>query len=648
MITESTRKAKPPRVHVGPKGPALTIEQKRQFVLDWFESGDSIRDFCAGDEQVPRGFIRKAVNSLGLRQLRKSKDEEGVAEAVADKVSSFRPGSTTAEGNPPKGPKLTIQQKRQFALEWFASGESVRDFRAGDEQVPRWFIRKAANDLRLRQLQKTKDEEGVKEDVAARVNSFFPVNAKEGKAGNESATVVLVPGLETLLKEWFEDPDLKPIPRFLRAKGALGKKDAFLRLVKKASLRKLRKEREEPDAREVALGKIASVCAISGDRTKQGRGSQVVPVAEFGKCVPKTKRSLDEKKGYVIDWFVSGESVGDFRAGDKQVPRAFIRKTAKALDLRKLQKGDDPVAAREIASLRVKEYRPGKDRNVCSIVVDNPAQLKSVIVQWFEDPQMRPIPRFLKDNGVTEEREAAVELVRKTSLRKLRRDREDPKKYGKALAIIDRAFFPKVAKPVKIIERELEHLVIDSWKDVARPGIAQSEQEGKKTNPNQRHAKDVKALLIEWFEHEEKPSINQFLAEKGAMEVKAMFVLLVKKHGLRRLQKNRNNPEAREQAMKEIDSILIEGENLAVAPVKLKTKLVRDGDKEKLKALLIEFFFDDETSTVADFLQKKGDPDLHKVMTRLVRKLNLNKLKKQRIALRQKVSMDVEDLFAGK
>uniref|UniRef100_A0A7S2EL62 Mediator complex subunit 15 KIX domain-containing protein n=1 Tax=Trieres chinensis TaxID=1514140 RepID=A0A7S2EL62_TRICV len=97
--------------------------------------------------------------------------------------------------------------------------------------------------------------------------------------------------------------------------------------------------------------------------------------------------------------------------------------------------------------------------------------------------------------------------------------------------------------------------------------LPNKQNDGSGMFEKQGHSGSVKALLTEWFEHEEKPSINQFLAERGEMERKASIAFLVKKHGLGRLQKKRSNPEAQKEAMRVINIISFEKKSAAPAAV---------------------------------------------------------------------------------
>mmetsp|Transcript_24006 Transcript_24006/g.48585 ORF Transcript_24006/g.48585 Transcript_24006/m.48585 type:complete len:237 (-) Transcript_24006:618-1328(-) len=97
--------------------------------------------------------------------------------------------------------------------------------------------------------------------------------------------------------------------------------------------------------------------------------------------------------------------------------------------------------------------------------------------------------------------------------------------------------------------------------------LPREQMDGNSMFNTKSHSENVKALLIEWFEHEEEPSINQFLTEKGEMDKKASVAFLVKKHGLHRLRKKRGNPEARKEAMRVINTISFKKKSVTPADV---------------------------------------------------------------------------------
>ena len=59
-------------------------------------------------------------------------------------------------------------------------------------------------------------------------------------------------------------------------------------------------------------------------------------------------------------------------------------------------------------------------------------------------------------------------------------------------------------------------------------------------------------------------------------------------------------------------------------------------DKGRLQGQLVEFFYDEEMSTISDFLQKKGEPELEDLMSATVKKIHLVRLRQKRIALDQR------------
>ena len=176
--------------HDGDKGRLrtnLNIEQKRQFAIEWFSSGVSLRDYRSDESDVPRPFIRKAIKALHLNQLRKrrERDEDGVDEIAAMKIMEFRPeakyrhidrSSDNEITQDRKGSKPTIEEKRQFVLEWFLSGVSLREFRPDESGIPRPFIRKAIEALDLKQLRKRskRGEDGVDELATMKIKKFRP------------------------------------------------------------------------------------------------------------------------------------------------------------------------------------------------------------------------------------------------------------------------------------------------------------------------------------------------------------------------------------------------------------------------------------------------------------------------------------------
>ena len=126
-------------------------------MLEWFLSRVSLREFRPDESGITRHFIRKAIEALHLNQLRKRRDrgEDGVDELATMKINNFcllkeidyctDKSAASCDPDSPEdllGPKLTIEEKSQFVLEWFLSVVSLRELLPDEKCVPRYFIRK--------------------------------------------------------------------------------------------------------------------------------------------------------------------------------------------------------------------------------------------------------------------------------------------------------------------------------------------------------------------------------------------------------------------------------------------------------------------------------------------------------------------------
>ena len=112
--------------HDGDKGRLrtnLNIEQKRQFSIEWFSSGVSLRNYRSYESDVSCPFIRKAIKALHINQLRKrrKRGEDGVNELATMKIKKFSPeakdhhidrSSDHEITQDRQGSKLTIEEKR--------------------------------------------------------------------------------------------------------------------------------------------------------------------------------------------------------------------------------------------------------------------------------------------------------------------------------------------------------------------------------------------------------------------------------------------------------------------------------------------------------------------------------------------------------
>uniref|UniRef100_A0A7S4N9L8 Uncharacterized protein n=1 Tax=Odontella aurita TaxID=265563 RepID=A0A7S4N9L8_9STRA len=543
----------------------LTIDQKRKLTLEWFNSNVSIGDFRAGEKGVPRPFIRKAVKTLGLEDLREKRDEEGCAALAETKIMTFRLGvSPDLEKKPRKENPLSLDEKRQITAEWFRSdASSIREFRSGDKTVPRGFMRKAVSALDLLELRKKRDQNGVMEVVEDKIKNYRP-----GRNG----------------------------PRERKAAGL-------------------------KQAKPVASAK----------------GSEV---------------TLEEKRSYVLEWFASDSSIRDFRSGEKDIPRGFIRAAANALDLKQLRKKRGEACVSEDVEAKIKAFHPKKHQasepagEKVTLKAINPQMMKALIMEWFDDPKARSVPRFLKDEGAFEAKGQVMSIVKATPLRKLRKGRQELGVRDEADAAVAKALGEADAHSVVACEMKLDNLDLGSGRDKLHQG-AQGE-----APEEQSYDAKVKMLIQQWFDSDKMKPIDRVLQENNAVELKNVVVELIKKNGLRKLRKERENPDVRKKAAEKINgmcsSTLFQTKKQALGVgtgKKHRDETTNSSKKDLLQCLLLEFFHDDEMLSIPDFLERRDALELRKEMARLVRKLRLDKLKRQRAKIKKVATMRIENAF---
>ena len=232
-----------------------------------------LRNFRLDENGLPHTFILKSTKALHINHHRKKHErvDDGVDKLATMKIKKFRPeakdrrvdnSAAPDDRDSPKGrlgPKLTIEEKRQFVLEWFLSGVSPSNFRPDESGVPRPFIRKAIKALHLNQLRKRRErgEDSVDELATMKIKKFCP-GKKDCRVRLDSTQ------MKKLLLEWFDDPGMRPLVRFLRPKSLLRERHVMLSLINKNSLRQLRRERADAGARKAALSQINTLfeCAV--------------------------------------------------------------------------------------------------------------------------------------------------------------------------------------------------------------------------------------------------------------------------------------------------------------------------------------------------------------------------------------------------
>jgi len=257
--------------------------------------------------------------------------------------------------------------------------------------------------------------------------------------------------------------------------------------------------------------------------------------------------TLEEKRSYVLEWFPSDSIIRDFRSGEKGVPRGFIRAAAIALDLQQLRKKRCEAGVREDVKVKIEAFRPKKHQaskpaGKVTFKAISTHVMKELIMKCFDDPKARLVPRFLKDKGAFEKKGQVVSVVKATPLRKLRNQRQEPGVRDEDNAAVANALREANAHSVAACEMKLDNLGLGSGRGELHQGAPGEAPE------EQSYDAKVKMLIQQWFDSEKMKPIDRVLQENNAVELKNVVVELIKKNGLRKLRKERENPEAHQEA----------------------------------------------------------------------------------------------------
>eukprot|EP00591_Stephanopyxis_turris_P008250 CAMPEP_0195508276 /NCGR_PEP_ID=MMETSP0794_2-20130614/1521_1 /TAXON_ID=515487 /ORGANISM="Stephanopyxis turris, Strain CCMP 815" /LENGTH=850 /DNA_ID=CAMNT_0040635189 /DNA_START=146 /DNA_END=2698 /DNA_ORIENTATION=- len=583
-------------------------EAMKALLTEWFDNKNMVNIAQFLKKRNMSHMIEEMKNRVTqnkLRRLRKERDNAGVREDAMSRIENIS-SKEDLDGVSCRLEEIQLGEKekqseekeamKMLLIEWFNDENMLtiaqflkkRDMPHNGEEMKRLVTR-----MNLRRLRKERENGGVREKAMSKIEASFSNRGLRKKP--HDSTIFL----KALLIDWFNDDNMTPISQFLKKRDARENKEIMIRLVRKNRLRKLRKERDNVEAREEAMSKIDNIL-LKED-------------LDGGSCC-LGQPQLNEKeamKALLVDFFNDGNmlNIAQFlKKRNMSHKREEMKRLVSQTNLRKLRNERENDGVREKAMSKIENIclnRANKEKSHLSIV-----DLKALIIEWFNDENMTSIPPFLKRRGALENKDVVIRLVRKNGLLKLRKERDNDEARDLAMSKIDNM------------------------------SLAQGKVSRK--NKNGIRQKMIKSAIKEWFIDEDKVSIRQFLEQRGELEIRASVCKLATKNGLRELRKERENPEVYTLAMKKINDLF--SNDLPQKSPRLCIKssarscpqdphnnlMVVVVDKEGMKDLLKDWFADEGMSSIPVFLQGRGAMALKPSMLRLVKGSGLTKLRTER------------------
>ena len=379
--------------------------------------------------------------------------------------------------------------------------------------------------------------------------------------------------------------------------------------------------------------------------------------------------SIDQKRRVTFEWFMSPET----RIKDLDRFRRFVRIAAKDLDLRTLRKlrfqadCDEKKRIDENALALINSYHPVQ--RIAAVVEKRDtvrkepnkkktsSDFRALLIAFFDDIEMTPLALFLRKNGAMGRKKDIFAAVSSIQLRRLRQRREESGIRSIAMAKIDEIFTSrgnwsggKCGEEKDSCKRTTRDHHRSDRKNVV--GHAKATD----TAVNRVAFKhELKPILIDWFDHPEK-SIISILAENDLIEEKHSMRMAVMTIGLRKMRNN----VARDEAIQAIDTLFPDcnehssnfNEESFVTDGHLwidhENQLKKDGlatsERNNLKQLLIEWFYEENRVSIAEFCKMKNlDPDMRPTMSRLINNIGLRKLRNDHRAISLLVSKRIEN-----
>jgi len=234
-----------------------------------------------------------------------------------------------------------------------------------------------------------------------------------------------------------------------------------------------------------------------------------------------------------------------------------------------------------------------------------------------------------------------ISSIRKNRLQKLWRERDDPKTHALAMKRIERVSLREESKNSDMASGDGASLA------------------------------DMKVLLKEWFDNEDMVPIGKFLRKQNKAHLKDDMHSFIHQNRLKKLRRERDDPKTHALAMKRIEAISFrdDREDASITPgglaslakakknerkgatgsasgaVKVCGLMVEAADQDFVRRHLKGWFCDYSRSSVSDYLEAKGRLDLLPVMKRLVRKLELDQLRREHHLLCKKANKGIDGVF---
>lgn len=343
-----------------------------------------------------------------------------------------------------------------------------------------------------------------------------------------------------LLYEWFKDPKGTPIGKFCvqiknvpHARPFLRKAAITLDLV---TLRKTRKDQSDvvdDIARELIFAFTPSRC-----RTNRRYPPRVVDLETTKKLLVEF---LDDNTMAPLGRFL--------RKHNALNQKECILPLVKRIRLCRLRKHRDAPGVRDAAVTKIDQVLlayPNESKVRDQKRTFTLDELKTFLIEWYNDNDMISIVEFLKKKDALDARKSVRLLIRAIRLRKLRCDREDnPGSRQVALKEIDSLFEDK--KQLKMLDQRVRR---------GRSGVHHRKKAEDAVDP-----KDMKALIKAWYNDDEMLPIGEFLRCRGALDVRYSMTNYVNTvRGLRHLRKKREKPGVHELAMRKINDISFSNE----------------------------------------------------------------------------------------
>jgi len=441
-----------------------------------------------------RDQIMKVVKSAQLRKMRREGVDRAVAIAKLDEVLSNNGGTTSED---------TCIATNLEAMQ--IDDDSAADATAVDRPMQTKRPKKAAVAAQRRSERvAARKVQRIAKRQKAKADRTTEVQRKANTVLTRNPSLLSThPDLKSLVVEWFDHPSKPSIVDFLESKDMMELKRPMRLVCKAGQLQKFCKARDSPGARVQAMHIVNMLFA----------DSVPVPVA----AAAATAGSIEgNAKRNVI------KSTGLKKSGNK-AREAIMNKKKQDFGVAATGAVDD-VSTAKAANDIVDDTISDDDATEASKIL-----MKALLTAWYDDANMRPLRKFLKQKDAIGLAPVLVPMAKSTSLVKLRKTRDDADIAALAKTRIDELFADYAAGDTAKTRGKTAG-------NANKVGKVRLKRKDVASALRQEHLQEY---LTEWFYSEDMISVADLVESKGHPELRPVMSKIVKQLGLRQLRKER-------------------------------------------------------------------------------------------------------------